>query len=53
METVDEAIKKIERVTNDEVVELAREIFRRERLNLALIGPFKEKDFKTNLELRI
>ena len=40
-----EAIKNLERVTSDEVVTLAKEIFRPDKLNFALIGPFEEKDF--------
>ena len=46
IENVDEVLKKIKSVTGDEVTELAREIFRPERLNLALIGPFKEDTMK-------
>ena len=46
IENVDEVLKKIESVTGDEVTELAKEIFRRERLNLALIGPFRKEDFQ-------
>ena len=52
-EKVDEAIKKIEAVTGDEVAELAREIFTPERLNLALIGPYDEGDFHRLLESKI
>ncbi|MBI4226608.1 insulinase family protein [Candidatus Roizmanbacteria bacterium] len=44
-ETVDDVIGKIQRVSGDEVIELAKQIFRPERLNLALVGPFKEEDF--------
>ncbi len=46
IEGVGEVIKKIEAVKGDEVVDLAKEIFRAERLNFALIGPFEEENFK-------
>lgn len=46
VETPEEAIKKIEKVSIDEISRLAGEIFTPERLNFALIGPFKEGDFK-------
>ncbi len=45
METPEEVIKKIEAVTVDEIVELSKDIFKPERLNFALIGPFEEGDF--------
>jgi predicted Zn-dependent peptidase len=41
-----ELIKKIEKVTDDEIVALANELFQRDKLNFALIGPFEEKDFQ-------
>src|SRR3989344_5254622 len=46
VEEVEKVIREIEKVTEDEVIELAREIFRPERLNLAIIGPYEEKDFE-------
>ncbi len=49
IETVEDVLKLIEKVTKDEVVQLAREIFRPEKLNFALIGPFEEKNFSTLL----
>jgi len=36
--------KKIEKVTAEDLQRVAQEIFRPEKLNLALIGPFKEKE---------
>ena len=46
IETVDQVIGKIEKVRQEEVVELAKEIFRPERLNLALIGPYDKINLK-------
>lgn len=40
--TVDEVFAKIDAVTADEVRRVAEEIIRPERLNLAMIGPFKD-----------
>jgi len=41
--TLDEIFAKIEAVTAEDVQRVARDIFKPEKLNLALIGPFKEK----------
>lgn len=41
--TLDKKFAKIEAVTINDVQRAARDIFRPEKLNLALIGPFKEK----------
>jgi len=41
--TLDEIFVKIEKVTTDDIQRVAKDIFRPENLNLALIGPFKEK----------
>lgn len=46
LETPAEIIKKIMAVTKEEVVELAKEIFTKNKRNFAIIGPFKEQDFK-------
>jgi len=43
IDTPEELNRKIEKVTNDEIMELAGKIIKPEGLNLALIGPFKEK----------
>ncbi|OIO47333.1 MAG: hypothetical protein AUJ32_03285 [Parcubacteria group bacterium CG1_02_40_82] len=40
----EEFFKKIEKITAADLQRVAREIFRPEKLNLALIGPFKEKE---------
>jgi predicted Zn-dependent peptidase len=42
--TPEEIFKKIDRVSQKDILKVARDIFRPERLNLALIGPFKEKE---------
>ncbi len=49
METPEEVIKKILSVTKQEIVDLAKEIFVKEKLNFAIIGPFEEKNFDTIL----
>jgi len=41
--TIKQIFKKIDDVTPDDIQKVARDIFRPERLNLALIGPFKDK----------
>ena len=41
--TLEEKFAKIKAVTIDDIYEVANDIFRPERLNLALIGPFKDK----------
>ena len=42
--TLEEKFAKIEAVTASDIQRVARDIFRPEKLNLALIGPFKDKD---------
>ncbi len=49
IETVEEVIKKIESVTKDEIVFLAKNICKPEKLNLALIGPFQNDPFASAL----
>jgi len=41
--TLDEKFAKIEAVTANDIQRVAKDIFRPEKLNLALIGPFKDK----------
>ena len=41
--TPGEQSKKIDQVTQNDILKVARDIFTPEKLNLALIGPFKEK----------
>ncbi|MBU1136994.1 insulinase family protein [Patescibacteria group bacterium] len=42
--TLEEKLDKINKVTVDDIYRVANDIFRPEKLNLALIGPFKEKN---------
>jgi len=42
--TPEEIYKKIDKITENDILKVAKDIFRPEKLNLALIGPFKEKD---------
>lgn len=42
--TPEEAIKKIQAVRSEEISGVASEIFQNQKLNLAIIGPFKEKE---------
>lgn len=42
--TPEEVFKKVDQVKVAEVVEIARELFRPEKLNLAIIGPFNDKE---------
>ena len=39
-------IEKLDKVSKEEVVEVAKDIVRPEKLNLALIGPFNNEDFR-------
>jgi len=45
----EQLIEKINAVTAGEIMEVAKEIFKSEKLNLALIGPFKEKEKIVNI----
>ena len=45
-ETPEQVIEKIQKVTIKEVQALAKEIFKSEKLNFAIIGPLTEKDIK-------
>ena len=48
----EEVIKKIRSVTSEEVLEVAQDIFKPEKLNLAVIGPFKNnKQFASLLKI--
>lgn len=52
IKTVEESMREFERVSAQEVRRVAREVIRNDRLNLALIGPFNNKDvFKDRLKL--
>ena len=45
----EELIKKIRAVTVADILEVAQDIFRPEKLNLAIVGPFKNKEPFVNL----
>jgi len=42
--TPDEKFEKIDKVTIDDIKKVAEDIFKAEKLNLAIIGPYEEKD---------
>jgi len=42
--TPEEIFKKIDKVTQDDILKVAKDIFQPEKLNLALIGPFQDKN---------
>ena len=42
--TPEEIFKKIDKVTQDDILKVAKDIFKPEKLNLALIGPFQDKN---------
>lgn len=44
IETPEQRLAKIVAVTADDIIEVAKDVFRLKRLNLALIGPFEEHD---------
>lgn len=41
--TPEQIYRELDKITTDDIIELAREIFRPEKLNLAIIGPFKDE----------
>jgi len=43
--TPEEECRQIDKITQNDILKVAKEIFRHERLNLALIGPFKDKEY--------
>jgi len=47
LKSAEEKAEKIRKVTAEEIQNLAKDIFQNNKLNLALIGPFKEKTEKT------
>jgi predicted Zn-dependent peptidase len=50
--TPDEELDKIKRVTLEDIKQVANEIFSNDKLNLALIGPFKDdSEFKAVLKI--
>lgn len=44
IETPEQRLAKITAVTADDIMEVAKDVFRPERLNLAIIGPWEEHD---------
>jgi len=42
--TSEEIFSKIDKVSREDILKLAKDIFRPEKLNLAILGPFKEKN---------
>ncbi|MFH0803569.1 MAG: insulinase family protein, partial [Candidatus Tagabacteria bacterium] len=49
--TEEEIFKKVDKVTQNDILKVAKDIFKLESLNLALIGPFKDSgDFKKLLK---
>ncbi|MBI3887600.1 insulinase family protein [Candidatus Microgenomates bacterium] len=52
IETPDEVLEKIEKVTVEDIQRVAKDIFKTEKLNLALVGPFKDPEqFDTLLKV--
>ncbi|MFA6081393.1 MAG: pitrilysin family protein [Patescibacteria group bacterium] len=49
IETPEEIIQKILSVKKEEIVELSKEIFAKNKINFAIIGPFKDNDFSAIL----
>ena len=51
--TIDELFKKIEKVKASDIMRVAKDIFKDEKLNLAIIGPYKDKEqFKKILSFK-
>jgi len=42
--TMDEQVKKIQKVTATQIQQAAKEIIKKQKLNLGIIGPFKQKE---------
>ncbi len=49
--TPEELARKIKAVTSEEIKAVAEDLFKNESLNLAVIGPFKEKSFSDILKM--
>ncbi len=47
MGTIQEEISKLKAVTYDEIIALSQELFKLEKLNFTIIGPFEENAIKT------
>jgi predicted Zn-dependent peptidase len=44
--SLDDTFKKIDKVTTNDIMMMAKDIFKNEKLNMALIGPVKNKEIK-------
>ena len=44
--SIEDVFKKIDNVSSESIIEVAKDIFKNEKLNMALIGPFKNKEIK-------
>jgi predicted Zn-dependent peptidase len=44
--SMEDIFKKIDNVSSEDIISVAKDIFRNEKLNMALIGPFKNKEIK-------
>jgi len=42
--TIEEIFKKIDKISQSDILKVAKDIFQPQKLNLALIGPFKDKE---------
>ena len=42
--TLEEVFEKIEEVTADDIQQVAQEVFREDRMNIALVGPYKKEE---------
>ncbi|MGE5392515.1 MAG: M16 family metallopeptidase [Candidatus Saccharibacteria bacterium] len=52
IKTVKQSFEELDQVTSDEIARMSAEILREDRLNMALIGPFKDKTaFESRLKL--
>jgi len=45
-----EIFKRIDKVTKEDILRVAKDIFVKDKLNLALIGPFKQGEFDNLLK---
>lgn len=53
IETIEHVMKMIDKVKAGDIMRVAKDIFREDRLNLAVIGPFEDdKEFKKLLKLK-
>lgn len=44
--SMEDIFKKIDNVSSEDIISVAKDIFKNEKLNMALIGPFKNKEIK-------